>query len=71
MEPTFTPGPAGRTAASSVDFSPAVLDQQTCVPCPGTTCSDIINTPEAFYANIHTGAFSAGAVRAQLQADPS
>jgi hypothetical protein len=54
-----------------VDFSPAVLNQQTCVPCPSTTCSNIISNPAAFYANIHTVKFPLGAVRAQLQAVPS
>jgi hypothetical protein len=64
-------GAVGVDGGIAVDFSPAVLNQQTCVPCPGTTCSDIISNPAAFYANIHTVAFPLGAVRAQLQAAPS
>ena len=64
-------GAPGVDGGIVVDFSAAVLNQQTCVPCPGTTCSNIITNPAAFYANIHTGAFLNGAVRAQLQAVPS
>src|SRR5215213_9917464 len=50
-----------------VDFTPVGLGQPKCVPCPGTICDQIKATPAAFYANIHTGAFTAGAVRAQLE----
>jgi hypothetical protein len=64
-------GAPGVDGGIVVDFSPAVLNQQTCVPCPGTTCSNIISNPAAFYANIHTVKFPSGAVRAQLQAVPS
>ena len=59
-----------------VDFfpsgGPTGVGQQLCLPCPGTVCADIQRNPAAFYANTHTTpSFPNGAIRAQLQVDPS
>ena len=68
-------GASGAEGGIVVDFG-AALNQQTCVTCPSAACpnastpSNIIANPAGFYGNIHTLAFSEGAVRAQLQAVP-
>jgi hypothetical protein len=61
------PGVAGTNNPPVVDFSASPLGQQECLPCPGSVCTDIINNPASFYANIHTVNNTAGEVRAQLQ----
>jgi hypothetical protein len=63
-------GVAGVDGGVVVDFTAAVLNEQLCVPCPGTVCADIIANPAVFYANTHTTNNPDGEVRAQLQAVP-
>src|SRR5262245_61002587 len=43
-------GVAGVNGSLALDFSAAALDEQLCLPCPGTVCADIAANPAAFYA---------------------
>jgi hypothetical protein len=52
----LTPPPAGNPGASS-----------GCATVDATLAADILAHPKAYYVNVHTGAFQAGAVRGQLK----
>jgi hypothetical protein len=52
----LTPPTAGNPGASS-----------GCVTVDATLAADILAHPKAYYVNVHTGAFQAGAVRGQLK----
>jgi CHRD domain len=52
----LTPPTAGNPGASS-----------GCVTVAATLAADILAHPKAYYVNVHTGAFQAGAVRGQLK----
>jgi hypothetical protein len=49
-----------------VDLSGAVTGGAHCTSAPRPTIKRIIAHPKRFYFNIHTGAFSGGAIRGQL-----
>jgi hypothetical protein len=49
-----------------VDLSGAVTGGAHCTSAPRPTIKKIIAHPKRFYFNIHTGAFSGGAIRGQL-----
>jgi CHRD domain len=52
----LTPPTAGNPGASS-----------GCVTVAATLAADILAHPKAYYVNVHTGDFPAGAVRGQLK----
>ena len=65
-------GAAGVSGGIVVDFGAATLGVETCLNCTTSACEPgvlgrIKANPAGFYANIHTNAFTNGAVRGQLQ----